>query len=80
MRISTHPDRLQRSLCLGADGSLRDRWPTNLGAVPDGSYPEPLIYPRGGYYPSEQPPQTAPGGVNALNCPFVGNTERTHRK
>jgi len=58
----------------GADGSLRDRWPTDLAAVPDGSYPpDSLIYTRGGIYPSpgEQPAQSAPGGLNALNCPFV---------
>jgi hypothetical protein len=55
----------------GADGSLRDRWPTNLGAVPDGSYPTGLtMVPHGGFAtPGEQPAQAAPGGDRALTCP-----------
>ncbi len=41
-----------------ADGSLLDRWPTNLAAVPPGIYP-----PGAGASVT-----TAPGGEHALDC------------
>jgi DNA-binding beta-propeller fold protein YncE len=44
---------------LSANGSLLDRWPTNLAAVPPG------VYPPG----ANQSTMTAPGGVHALDCP-----------
>jgi hypothetical protein len=57
-----------------ADGTLLDRWPTDLAAVPDGSYPpDSLIYSHGGgeLPAGEQPAQTAPGGSRALDCADV---------
>jgi hypothetical protein len=57
-----------------ANGTLLDRWPSNLGTVPNGSYPEGSnIYPPGGYVlPGEEPLHVAPGGLHALDCPAVG--------
>jgi hypothetical protein len=59
---------------LAADGTLLDRWPTNISLIPDGSYPpESNIYPHGGSpYPGEEPASIAPGGVRALDCPTSG--------
>jgi len=55
-----------------ADGSALGRWPTNLGSVPNGAYNTPYYYSHGGYLEAgEQPLIVAPGGVKALNCPFV---------
>ncbi len=55
-----------------AGGKLIDRWPTNLNAVPGGSFPpHSNIYPHGGDpYPNEQPAQVSPGGPKALDCPI----------
>jgi hypothetical protein len=53
-----------------ADGSALGRWPTNLGAVPAGSYSG---YPAGASlasYQSGPPVQIAPGGKHALDCPY----------
>ena len=52
-----------------ANGNLIDRWPTNLAAVPDGAYPSGAgTFSLGG-----KTVTTAPGGVNALDCPaFIG--------
>jgi hypothetical protein len=61
---------------IAADGTLLGRWPTNLGAVPDGSYPAwQGIYPYGGY-PDEgaQALTTAPGGSHALDCPATNGS------
>ena len=53
-----------------ADGSSLGRWPTNLGAVPAGSYSG---YPAGASlasYQSGPPVPIAPGGSHALDCPY----------
>jgi hypothetical protein len=57
-----------------ADGTFLERWPTNLGLVPDGQYPSGSdIYPHGGLpMPGEQPATVAPGGDRALDCPSAG--------
>ena len=56
---------------VSARGKLLDRWPTNLASVPDGAYP-----PGSNHYPrasSVGPLETAPGGINALDCPDTLN-------
>jgi hypothetical protein len=55
-----------------ADGSFRDRWPTNLATVPDGSY----AYPNGyEVFANDITPEViARGGLHALDCPIVHNT------
>lgn len=45
---------------MSAEGSLLDRWPTDLGTTPGGTYP-PELGVFGG--------NTAPGGEHALDCP-----------
>ncbi len=56
-----------------ADGSALDRWPTNLGTVPDGSYNGLPLYPPGINVELTAPPlSTAPGGAHALDCPYDG--------
>jgi hypothetical protein len=57
-----------------ADGTLLDRWPTNLATVPDGEYPDypedSYLYGHAGYpFPGEEPAEIAPGGTRALDCP-----------
>ncbi len=54
-----------------ADGEALDRWPTNLGSVPAGSY---SAYPGAGLASYQNGPAlpVAPGGEHALDCPFYG--------
>ena len=55
-----------------ADGSFVDRWPTNLATVPPGQYPPgSAIYPAGGKPESEEELKVSPGGMRALECPWV---------
>jgi len=62
-----------------ADGSALGRWPTNLGAVPPGSYsgyPTTASLASSGLasYNGGPPTQVAPGGKHALDCPwYAGN-------
>jgi hypothetical protein len=54
----------------GADGTLLDRWPTNLDTVPDGLYPEGSnAYSWDDQPPTGQPLSVAPGGTHGLDCP-----------
>ena len=65
-------DLLERALRLERRRQLLGRWPTNLGAVPDGSYPpSATIYPRRLSDRGAQALTTAPGGPHALDCPAV---------
>lgn len=53
-----------------ADGTLLDRWPTNLDTVPDGTYPKGSnAYSWDDQPPAGQPLSVAPGGNHALDCP-----------
>jgi hypothetical protein len=52
-----------------ADGSFRDRWPTNLGTVPEGVNPH--------IDQSGNDTLIAPGGAHALDCPRVWGTKFT---
>jgi hypothetical protein len=57
-----------------ADGTLLDRWPTNLATVPGGEYPSGShIFRNGtGYGPDAQPLHNSPGGDEALDCVSAG--------
>jgi hypothetical protein len=62
---------------LGSDGSLRERWPTNLAIVPNGSYSYPNgyhVYANGKYPGVDNPESVAPGGSHSLDCPNVEDT------
>jgi hypothetical protein len=66
-------------LVIGADGQIRDRWPTNLDSVPQGSYGTQVMYRRVSYLTStDQPLQFAPGGSDALDCPAILRSEVEH--
>jgi hypothetical protein len=56
----------------GADGALRDRWPTNLGTVPAGKYPKALnLHSYAPKFSESEPLSDAPGGVHSLDCPAI---------
>ncbi len=57
-----------------ADGKAIDRWPTNLGTVPPGSYNGLPMYLYGSYTEGKSPETVAPGGVRALDCPYSTET------
>ena len=61
-----------------ADGNYLERWPTNLGLVPDGEYPaNSWIFAHGGFpFPEEEPDTVSPGGEQALDCPTADYLRR----
>ena len=63
---------------ISADGTILDRWPTNLNVVPSGSYPEGSYIIPGGLYrlePGEgEYVRLAPSGSHSLDCPYVAET------
>jgi hypothetical protein len=61
----------------GADGGLSDRWPTNLGTVPAGTYPEALnLYSYAPDFSESEKLSVAPGGIHSLDCPAIAEGAR----
>ena len=51
---------------------MLDRWPTNLGTVPAGVYPEALnLYSYAPDFSEATKLSVAPGGMHALDCPAI---------
>ncbi len=64
---------------VSAEGTILDRWPTNLNVVPSGSYPPGSHIAHSGkeyVEAGEEEVKVAPGGTHSLDCPYVAEGNR----